>query len=385
MLGVLSKKMKLRHQLMILLGLVFVLAGCGSEGQPLEVTRIITQEVPIITEVTREVAMAVPVEVTRLVEVVATATALPLVAETAVPAPESQEAATAAAEVETDTAVSNIYTVQAGDNLSLIAAKTGIAIADILAVNNLTSSSILTVGQQLTMPGWDGQIAANAAPALANNPVAPAETPAEAAAEPPSAAVPVGANLLPNPSFEGDWYFFNGVQEWQISEGWALAVDEGPNPLTEADDLFIRPEVRVVSKANLPAKEHNLFVFDGNKTIKIFKGGAPVHFAVFSDLQLPAGSYRFTINFFADTVSIYDQGNKVWATHPQAAEVRFVLNDGGSDWLYAAPGQKNSQTFDFTLAEPTAVRLGADFRNRFVNTNNGWFLDNWSLQQLSTP
>lgn len=381
--------MKNYHVIILLTAIALLLVGCGSEPQTVEVTRIVNQEIPVTVEVTRQVAVAVtvpveipvevPVEVTRLVEVVASPTPEAASSETAVPAAEDQPTATAAAQESNQTAVSSVYTVQSGDNMSLIAAKTGVSAGDIMAANNLTNASILIVGQQLNIPGWDGQLVNNPAP----NP--PAANASPAPSEPPVAAVPVGPNLLPNASFEGDWYFFNGVPEWQISEGWSLAIDEGPNPLTDEDDLFVRPEVRVVSKANLPPAEHDLFVFDGLKTIKIFKGGAPVHFAVFTNLQLPAGAYRFTINFFSDAVAGYDNGVKIWATHPQAAEVRFILNSGGGDWLLANPGQKNTLSFDFTLEELTAVRLGADFRNRFINDNNGWFLDDWSLQQLGTP
>jgi LysM repeat protein len=367
------------YRLIILLTAVFPLfVGCNNAPDSVEVTRVVNEEIPVTVEVIREVevevtvpvevAVEVPVEVTRIVEVVVTPTA-----EQATPTGET--AATSAAETtpESTGAATNIYTVVDGDSWALIAYKTQTPVAEIRAANNMTKPTRLFAGMELTIPGWDGVALEVGEP----------ETPEAEVAS--LAGVTVGANLLPNASFEGDWYFYNGVQEWQISEGWKLAIDEGPNPFTDADDRFIRPEVRVVSKANLPPQEHAQFVFDGEKTIKIFKGGAPVHFAVFTDLPLPAGSYRFTINFFADTVAEYNQGGKVWATHPQAAEVRFILNNGGSDWLYAAPGQKNTLTYDFTLTQPATVRLGADFRNRFINNNNGWFLDNWILQQIDTP
>lgn len=373
--------MKPRHLILIFAALAVGLVGCSPEPQTVEVTRLVNQEVPVTVEVTRVVAQAVnievPVEVTRLIEVVATPTAVPPTSE-GLP-PTAVEATALPAEATAPPATNTVYTVQSGDNLSIIAAKTGVALSEIMAANNLTRGSLIAIGQQLTIPGWNGEIVANIIPVLAPESSPQPETP-------PQLAVPVGANLLPNPSFEGEWYFFNGVSEWQMAEGWSLAIDEGSNTFTpETDDLFLRPEVRVVSKANLPAKEHDLFVFNGQKTIKIFKGGAPTHFAVFTDLTLPAGTYRFTISFFPDTVSIYSGGQKVWATDPLAAEVRFIQNGGGSSWTAVTPGMKNTLTYDFTLEEPASVRLGADFLNRYVNNNNGWFLDDWSLQALSTP
>lgn len=382
--------MKKSPVIILATAVALLLAACNSQPQMVEVTRIVNQEIPVTVEVIHEVAVAVtvpvevPVEVTRLVEVVATPTPESGAAETAVPPTDTQPTATPeAAQSNVQTAVSSIYTVQSGDNMSLIAAQTGVAIAEIMAANNLTNASILTVGQQLTIPGWDGQIVNNVVSA---NPVSVAPTAPPAPAPPPAEAVPTGPNLLLNASFEEDWYFFNGVSEWQVPIHWSLAVDEGPNTLTpEEGDVFIRPEVRVVPKSDLPAQEHNMFVLDGNKTIKSFKGGLPIHFAIFTDIPLPAGSYRFTIRFFPDVVSAYQNNQKVWATDPLAAEARIIHNGGGTGWISVTPGQRGSLTYDFTLEEPATVRLGGDFRNRNINENNGWFLDDWSLQQLGTP
>jgi nucleoid-associated protein YgaU len=44
------------------------------------------------------------------------------------------------------------YTVQAGDNLSMIAAQYGVAVDEMLAVNGLQNPNIIYVGQQLVIP-----------------------------------------------------------------------------------------------------------------------------------------------------------------------------------------------------------------------------------------
>lgn len=385
--------MKRFYVISALVAVTLLLAACGGETQTVEVTRVIQQEIQVPVEVTRvvaevvtvEVPSQVEVEVTRVVEIVVTPTPDPN-AETAVSAPTAElPTPTASDTAVTDTAVTtetvptggSTYTVQSGDNISIISVLTGVPAETILAANNLTSNLLIT-GQELFVPGWDGVLAEVP---VGTAPEAPTtNTPATDA---PVTLAPVGGNLLADGSFEGDWYFFNGVQEWQITQGWSLAIDEGPNTLTPEDgDLFLRPEVRVVSRANLPAEEHASFVFDGDKTVKIFKGGAPTSFAVFTDLALPPGTYRFTVNFFPDVVSTYNGGQKVWATTPQAAEVRFIQNSGGSDWINVTPGIKNTLTYDFTVEEGGNVRLGAAFRNRFVNSNNGWFIDDWKLERL---
>lgn len=354
---------------LLLLALTLLIA-CNATPATVEITRVVTEQIEVPVEVTRIVTetttVEVPVEVTRLVEVVVAPTEEPIVEATAVPPTPTPQNAT--------------YTVQSGDNMSFIAAKTGVPAAEILAANNLTSASFLNVGQELIIPGWNGEIVA-IIPQPANPEATAAPTETETAE-----LVPVGPNLLPNPSFEEDWYFFQGVSEWQIPNGWLMAVDEGPNNLADGSGgTFLRPEIRVVPSSDIPSSERALFIFDGQKTIKAFKGGAPTNFAIFTDVTLPPGQYRLTINFFPDIVAEYDGGNKIWATHPLSSEARIIVNDGGTGWVAPQPGTRATLTYDFTVEAESQVRVGGAFRSRLVNNNNGWFLDAWSLQALGEP
>ncbi|MAT98468.1 MAG: hypothetical protein CL608_15090 [Anaerolineaceae bacterium] len=357
--------------LLLFMAMLGLLAACAGEAQTIEVTRLVNQEVAVeVTRLVTEVnTIEVPVEVTRLVEVVVTPSTT--VDETAVPQATPEPTAE-------PIPTSTIYTVQSGDNLSFIAAKTGVPAVDILAANNLTAATLLAIGQELIIPGWNGEIVADIQ--------LPANEPAPAATVTPEQLVPVGANLLPNPSFEEGWYFFQGVSEWQIPNGWQMSVNEGANTLTPGDGgTFFRPEIRVVPKSDIPASEHAQFVFAGQNTIKAFKGGAPTSFAIFTDVTLPPGSYRLTINFFADIVGGYNGGNKIWATQLLSSEARVIVGNGGTEWTVPLPGSKATLTYDFTIEEASTVRVGGAFRSRFVNHNNGWFLDDWSLQALGTP
>lgn len=361
--------MKFRNLIFILLAGILLSAGCAGQPQIVEVTRIVelpaTVEVPV--EVTRivelQATVEVPVEVTRIVEQVVTTTPAPT--DTAVPTP---------IPTATTLPAGSTYTVLPGDTLSSIADKTGTAVADIMAANNLTSNSFIAAGQELLIPGWDGVAqAADSAP------------PPPAAGETPPEAVVQGPNLLPNPSFEGSWYFYL-YNELQVPDGWQLATDEGPNTLEPGSGgLFIRPEVRVVPAPDLPPSEQSTFIFEGFKTIKAFKGGAPTSFSLFTDVALQPGSYRLQVRFFPDTVTAYDTGQKVFSPDPLAAEVRIIQDNGGTAWQGTLIGQRNTLTYDFTITEARTVRLGASFRNRYVMVNNGWFIDDWSLYTLATP
>lgn len=273
------------------------------------------------------------------------------------------------------TAGGQTYTVQPGDSLSRIASLLGVTLQALVQLNDISNPNLIYSGQVLLVPSGATVPAASGSSATAAAPTAAAPTPAPA---------PTSANLLPNPSFEEDWYFFN-YNELQVPSGWSLATDEGANTLEPGSGgLFLRPECRVVPAADLPPSEHHLFIFNGAKTLKCFKGGAPTSFSLYTDIQLQPGTYRFTVNFFSDAVARYNQnGSKVWATMPLAAEARIIHGSGGPGWREVTAGIKNSLTYDFTVTTPGAVRLGASFRNRWVMDNNGWFIDDWSLQRIS--
>jgi len=372
-------KIRLQMVLLILAGVVFT--GCATAADPVEVTRLVVEEIPVTVEVTRivvqEVVQEVAVEVTRLVEVTPAmeVAAEPTMEPTAEvePSPTPEPTATTAVTGAT-------YAVQPGDTLATIAEQTGTTIAALQAANNMDGSSFLIAGQDIVIPGLEGEV-----PVIEAAVPAPTEAPVEVAIEAPPAvaAAAAGTNLLPNSSFEGDWHFYL-YNELQIPDGWQLATDEGANNLEQgAGGLFNRPEVRVVPAKDLPPTEHSLFIFDGNKTVKAFKGGAPTSFSMFTDVALQPGSYRLSIRFFPDTVSGYDDNKqKIYASDPLAAEARIIVDGGGTGWQGTTSGQRNTLTYDFSVDEARNVRVGGAFRNRYIMANNGWFLDNWSLERL---
>ena len=355
----------------LLLGMITAVLTACSTPEPVEVTRLVPQDVPVTVEVTREVMQLATVEVvsevevTRIVEATVEATAVPT---------QPVEATEVALVVPTDTPTpeepieGEYYTIQPGDTLSSIASKTGVSEAEIMSANNMSNANVLVAGLDLLIPGWTGNLTTSGQP----------ESPDPAPAQP---AVPVGANILPNGSFEEGWYFFQGVSEWQLPNGWSMTVNEGANP-HGSGGLYFRPEIRLLARADLPPKEADIFVIDGNSTIKAFKGDAPTNFAIFRDVTLEPGSYRLTIRFVPDSVSGYDGSQKVYNGDPLSAEARIIVGNGGTDWAGTNVGSRNTVTYDFTLDSAQTVRLGGAFRNRFAQSNNGWFIDSWSLQKL---
>jgi hypothetical protein len=194
-------------------------------------------------------------------------------------------------------------------------------------------------------------------------------------------------NLLPNPSFEEGWYHANGLPELQVPDQWRLEWDEGGNSLDpDPWNRYVRPESRVLSGAFLPANEHKLFIWDGSQTVKIFKKEGALSFRLLTDVFLEPGTYFFEINIFPDMIDGYaGTGKKIWAPDPLSGELRFIVNLPAGDWILPTFGQKNTYHHAFELTSPQKVHLGVAFRGRWAIENNGWFMDDWSLEQLSQP
>jgi len=202
----------------------------------------------------------------------------------------------------------------------------------------------------------------------------------------PTTAAVSDVNQLPNSSFEEGWYHINGIPELQVANQWTLEWDEGYNPLDpDPWNEFVRPESRVLGGNQLPADEHQLFIWDGNYTVKIFKQTGATSFRFFTNVYLQPGTYLFEINVFPDMIDGYtENGTKIWAPDPLSAEFQFIAGDTVSQWVFPVFGQRSAYQHAFQVYSAGQIRVGVAFRGRWAIENNGWFLDKWSLRQLST-
>jgi hypothetical protein len=129
----------------------------------------------------------------------------------------------------------------------------------------------------------------------------------------------------------------------------------------------------------LPADEHDLFIWDGRQTVKIFKGTGAISFRLTTNVHLEPGTYLLQIYVFPDLVDEYEGGEKVWAPDPLSGEVRLLAGASSTDWMLPTFGQKNTFTHAFHVDVPQDLRVGAAMRGRWAILNNGWFMDDWSL------
>jgi len=198
--------------------------------------------------------------------------------------------------------------------------------------------------------------------------------------------VPGAPNLLPNPSFEKGWYHPTPyISEIQIPVQWRLSWIEGPNPLDpNPQNKFVRPESRLLKASLLRPGEDDLFIWDGEWTVKIFKGYGALYFWLNTDVVLPPGSYLLNVNIFPDLIVGYtDKGEKIWAPDPLSGEVRFEINGEMSNWILPIFGQKNTLQAIFEVTHEQQVDLTVAFRGRWAIRNNGWFMDDWSLTKMN--
>lgn len=215
-----------------------------------------------------------------------------------------------------------------------------------------------------------------------SQPEATAPPPPTAESAPPAEPV-LGVNLLPNPSFEEGHYNQNGVPELQLPNKWRLEWDEGPTGLgSEAWDYYVRPEARVLSTAFLPPEEHALYVYNGQHTVKIFKGNGAVNFRLMTDITLEPGTYVVEAKMFADIVDKWESRTKQWALDPTAAEFRFLVGDGGTVWSTQNYGQINVHNFTFTIDQTKTIPIGIALRGKYAIANNGWFIDDLSVRRV---
>lgn len=193
-----------------------------------------------------------------------------------------------------------------------------------------------------------------------------------------------GPNSLPNPSFEEGWYHPNGIPELQIPNQWILEWDEGYNPLApEPWNNYVRPEVRVLSRDFLPPDEHDLLIWDGIYTVKVFKGNGALSYRLITSRYLEPGRYQLEINVFPDLVVGYTQdGQKIWAPDPRSGEVRFTVDGRSGQWILPTFGQKNTIRHTVDVGQAKVVHITVAFRGRWAIQNNGWFMDDWRLTRL---
>lgn len=194
------------------------------------------------------------------------------------------------------------------------------------------------------------------------------------------------SNLLRNGSFEGGWHHPGGLPEFQIPNDWTFwhAGSEVQNPhSSDPWNRFVPPEVRVLPSLQLPEHERDLFILDGNQTLKVFKGNGAWYGRLSQTLQLERGTYRLTVKVYGDLIKGYDDGRKIWADDPAGHDglLRFKLAGQVYDFQSVRPGTWNTFTQEF--AADGASEVAVEIMCPFALANCGIFADGWTLEQVA--
>lgn len=234
-------------------------------------------------------------------------------------------------------------------------------------------------------------------PPLAGEPAPPTPEPEPQPPQPSPTVPPVPPiNRLNNSDFEDGWYHPDGIPELQIPAGWEVKWRDGndpgwANPFDAAPHArFVRPEIRTLPAAQLPAAEQPLFVRDGVYTVKSFKGGGAWYATFMQTVELPAGKWRLVTPVYADLVADYNGGVKVFSADPNAglwrARVGPVVVSApsgvgafGGGWMRLAAGQWNEPAAEFETKTAGPVEVKIDFLLPFPLRQNGIFTDAWTL------
>ncbi len=295
-----------------------------------------------------------------------------------------------------------VHIVAAGETLGGIADYYAVDINDIMAANGIVNPDWISVGQGLIIPGIPGTTVGIAPvetptegdqtePDSAETPIVEGEPPVEGeptAEETPAVEIPidiyaghpVGQNLLPNGSFEEGHYNAGGLAELQVPNGWNITWEEGEN---EFDNDYLRPETRVLSREFLPPEEHDSFIFDGDYTVKVFKGYAPLNFNLLTQMTLEPGIYELQVNVFPDLVTDYADSGKIYSSDGLAGEIRLFGGESVSIWQpLTKVGEHNIIIYRFAIESTGEYIVGANMRARYGLLNNGFFMDDWKLQAV---
>ncbi len=195
---------------------------------------------------------------------------------------------------------------------------------------------------------------------------------------------------LYNPSFENGWIDIDAEiqqpSEWKI---W-YAEEDVQNPHDSSSGaVFRKPEIVHILRRQLPEEEQDLFILDGDTTLKMFKGMGSWYGGLSQTVSLDRGMYKFTVNIYGDLIKGYDEdGNKIWADDPQGRDGLFTfglwdhLNEGETQSII--PGQWNEFDIDF-WADKVSTKLEIAIMCPFPLKNAGIFADNFSLVKLDDP
>lgn len=200
---------------------------------------------------------------------------------------------------------------------------------------------------------------------------------------------------LDDPTFEKSMLCWvnaaDGVKkcELQVPVGWKFMVlDSVPAPENPNNHAYAFPEMRPTTRNDMSecvdgGIDPICDIFVDDKALKVFKGGYPIRFALYSDITLTPGAYKFRVRYFADAVAGKQGDSKIWASEG-AAQLQLCIKGAEYDhldWEKVPIGRVAETEVNFVVPTDRTVTIYVNIKNPLSLSNNGWFFDGWSLQK----
>lgn len=188
-----------------------------------------------------------------------------------------------------------------------------------------------------------------------------------------------------NGSFEDGWYHPNDIPELQIPNEYEFSYNTGENPVnSDPWNKFVRPEVRVLPKDQLPPDEQDLFILDGNYCLKVFKDSGAWNAAFSQSVPVKIGVNILNIRVYGDLVMDYDENGKMPAKDPLSGRIRVIIDDEPQEWESLTPLRWSRYTFPLISEYNSSKVVKIEFMLPHALKNSGIFADLWTTELIYT-
>lgn len=195
-------------------------------------------------------------------------------------------------------------------------------------------------------------------------------------------------NLLTNPGFEDGFYYWNGISELHLAEGWVPWWIENP----EHTPTYFRPEYKQARAVEFPQR-----VRSGNSAQQWFKLHSSFYAGIYQQVSgvVPGQPYRFSL--FAQIWSSIEDNPSDVSTAPANPHLQIGIDPTGNidpfsvDIIWSHEASMDQVVDDWSQlvveasARESTVTVFVRTRPDFANKHNNIFLDDASLESVLPP
>jgi hypothetical protein len=194
---------------------------------------------------------------------------------------------------------------------------------------------------------------------------------------------------LTNPGFEEEFYYWNGINEIHLAEGWVPWWIENAEHTSEHAPPYLRPEYKQARAAEFPQR-----VRSGSNAQQWFKLQSSFYAGIYQQVSgaVPGQPYRFSL--WAQVWSSTEDNPPDVSTAPANPHLQIGIDPAGNidpfsvDIIWSPEAPMNqvidgwSQLTVEASAKATMVTVFVRTRPDFANKHNNIYLDDASLESV---